>query len=526
MNYYEMLLARKLAKGELTPNAYLLKTASGSLVSFNDGADLPMPSFICNITAQQDLHGYDGPWVGGAGKNKANLANGTRTGQGITATVADQIISASGTAMTTYANINYFNKINIISGGAYTVRLSKAVSNDITFRFATDNTDTTYQQVVISAGSTSATFTANNNFTVFRLYVSSLTSGTDVNISGLQVLVGEGDVTDFAPYSNICPISGHTGLDAWVRGKNLVDISNAVNATNVGDSVELDETIHFKDVTAQWSNTHIGKIYVVKGQTYVISASNIQYGRFGFSTSPTTHPTDSTSPNITVQSGVSPSWIIARAPTTRYFVANFTGYIYLFYCSDANYDGYHATFATQIQIELGSTATTFEPYNPQSQTISVSWQTEAGEVFGGYVDLVSGVLTVTHKSQTGFTRGSQDSTHKLYSIGFPAGMKRHLDGTISPYFIDNMFEKMSLANARASEIPSITQYNNVLYVGGYIGKETELDTLLETLQVKYELATPITYQLTPTQIKSLLGNNNAWCDTGNVTLQYFGKGDA
>jgi hypothetical protein len=46
------------------------KTASGSLVSFDDGADLPMPSFICNIDAVQDLHGYDHPWVGGAGKNK------------------------------------------------------------------------------------------------------------------------------------------------------------------------------------------------------------------------------------------------------------------------------------------------------------------------------------------------------------------------------------------------------------------------------------------------------------------------
>jgi hypothetical protein len=70
MNYYEMLLARKLAKGKLPPNAYLLKEASGSLVSFSDGADLPMPSFVCDIDAVQDLHGYDYPWVGGAGKNK------------------------------------------------------------------------------------------------------------------------------------------------------------------------------------------------------------------------------------------------------------------------------------------------------------------------------------------------------------------------------------------------------------------------------------------------------------------------
>ena len=35
--------------------------------------------------------------------------------------------------------------------------------------------------------------------------------------------------------------------------------------------------------------------------------------------------------------------------------------------------------------------------------------------------------------------------------------------------------------------------------------------------------TPITYQLTPTQIKSLLGNNNAWCSTGDVDIDYFAK---
>jgi hypothetical protein len=84
-----------------------------------------------------------------------------------------------------------------------------------------------------------------------------------------------------------------------------------------------------------------------------------------------------------------------------------------------------------------------------------------------------------------------------------------------------MFEKMSVTGARAAETPSIAQLGKTLYVSGYIGKETELDTLLEYLQVKYELEPPITYQLTPTQIKSLLGYNNAWCSTGDIkSLQY------
>jgi hypothetical protein len=36
----------------------------------------------------------------------------------------------------------------------------------------------------------------------------------------------------------------------------------------------------------------------------------------------------------------------------------------------------------------------------------------------------------------------------------------------------------------------------------------------------YELATPITYQLTPTEIKSILGDNNVWADAGNTEVTY------
>jgi hypothetical protein len=41
------------------------------------------------------------------------------------------------------------------------------------------------------------------------------------------------------------------------------------------------------------------------------------------------------------------------------------------------------------------------------------------------------------------------------------------------------------------------------------------------LQVVYELAAPVTYQLTPTEVDSLLGENNFWHDAnGNTTAVY------
>ena len=51
------------------------------------------------------------------------------------------------------------------------------------------------------------------------------------------------------------------------------------------------------------------------------------------------------------------------------------------------------------------------------------------------------------------------------------------------------------------------------------GSTTELSG-----QLVYELATPQTYQLTPTAVKSLLGSNNVWADTGNIKdVEYFSK---
>jgi hypothetical protein len=40
------------------------------------------------------------------------------------------------------------------------------------------------------------------------------------------------------------------------------------------------------------------------------------------------------------------------------------------------------------------------------------------------------------------------------------------------------------------------------------------------VQFVYELATPTEIQLTPTEVKTLLGLNNVWCDTGDTSVEY------
>lgn len=48
-------------------------------------------------------------------------------------------------------------------------------------------------------------------------------------------------------------------------------------------------------------------------------------------------------------------------------------------------------------------------------------------------------------------------------------------------------------------------------------------TAMNGVYLVYPLATPITYQLTPTEVTTLLGMNNIWADTGDVKVWYKKK---
>ena len=48
----------------------------------------------------------------------------------------------------------------------------------------------------------------------------------------------------------------------------------------------------------------------------------------------------------------------------------------------------------------------------------------------------------------------------------------------------------------------------------------DFKSAMSGVQLVYELATPQTYQLTPTEVTTLLGDNTIWADTGDVSVTY------
>lgn len=130
--------------------------------------------------------------------------------------------------------------------------------------------------------------------------------------------------------------------------------------------------------------------------------------------------------------------------------------------------GAHEERDSTTSFNIPSTDTTTHVYDGTTYTVSFG---TAGTVYGGTLDVTAGTLTVTH-------------------------------GQIASY--------------AGETLPGAWISDRDAYAVG--------TTPTTGAQVVYELATPTTVTLTPTEITLLLGTNNVWSDTGDTTLTYLADG--
>lgn len=157
----------------------------------------------------------------------------------------------------------------------------------------------------------------------------------------------------------------------------------------------------------------------------------------------------------------------------------------------------------------------------------VSWSTQAGTVYGGSLNVMTGVLTVD-KAYLEFD-GSEDESWNITNTG--------TENWYYNYFTNISAKSASIVIAQSlCNTYQINQIaNNNTLKGAYITTDGKFRVRLNTedtvenwksylnnnhLQFVFPLAEPITYQLTPTQITALLGQNNIWADTGDVQVSY------
>ncbi len=194
------------------------ETLEGDIVSFdNPNGYLAFKSLTADIEPIQDLHGYDAPWVGGAGKNKLNNDSSTATSNGITFTVnADGTVTANGTATGTAvfriytANSNLPNDAVILNGcpegGNYSSGYSMIIAT---------SSGTNIGSAVDTGSGASYTAQQLANANQMQIIIRQGTTANNLVFKPMARLSSVADGT-YAPYANVCPITGRSEVNVTV----------------------------------------------------------------------------------------------------------------------------------------------------------------------------------------------------------------------------------------------------------------------------------------------------------------------
>lgn len=82
-------------------------------------------------------------------------------------------------------------------------------------------------------------------------------------------------------------------------------------------------------------------------------------------------------------------------------------------------------------------------------------------------------------------------------------------------------QDLSLADNTISLYPSYgTGYIFVVDIAKAELTAEQFKTAMSGIQLVYELATPTTCHLTPQEVRTILGTNNIWADTGDIEVKF------
>lgn len=150
-------------------------------------------------------------------------------------------------------------------------------------------------------------------------------------------------------------------------------------------------------------------------------------------------------------------------------------------------------------------------------------------VYSGYLDVLSGVLTITHK---GFDFGSvtwEKYTDRTYPI-FRTEVSDIKIGTTGDFIVySSCYEARGTSGSTSFgdnvsnnlKICSQTSANRIMIMDNDVtGSADDFKTLRTGQTIVYELATPTTIQLTSNQIQTLL-QNNILADTGDIDVEFL-----
>lgn len=464
------------------PNALSIDVDGNPIVGHFAG--MPADALTVDIEPIQDLHGYDYPWIGGAGKNKFNSS------------VFSDATSSFKTA-----------KLYLKANTQYTMSGNKAkVSGNSEVFFSTDSTPSEANNSVYSGQSRTLTTGADGKvYVIYRQY--------DAALTNYQWQIEEGNqATTYKPYSNICPISGLTEIKLTDSRKNLLnpsdsDYGNYTITDDGGVSNGQDR------ITTCYIKCSPNTAYTISTGLDVGYNNGFMFAGMAFYDA---------NKNFISRVTTTGTWsFTATTPSTARFIRFF---------EQVNSDKVSmpitpTAFSTKKQqLEVGSEATAYEPYNSNTYTIDLN-----GTRYGGTLDVKTGVLTVKKvfveydgSNDENWSYGS--SAQYIYITPTAAGKIPSSQSdkwdAISNYLTARSFNELYFdLKDGCGMAPS---GNIVAHISGVTDIETDLATIKtylsnHPLQFCYELATPITVQLDPETVNLLKGYNRI-TSNGNTVM--------
>ena len=186
------------------------------------------------------------------------------------------------------------------------------------------------------------------------------------------------------------------------------------------------------------------------------------------------------------------------------------------------------TVASSPMVEIGNQMTEYEQYKGITQTID--WSNDIGTIYGGYVDLITGELVQTFTIEEPNDNKFNFTQNYCYQWGHS---KCNTDDYASAAYtkaISSHWKTTQYSNADFVKLNS----NGAFWIGKNLFTAASIEFTDEALQAYIAqqkangtplqaggpLITPITYQLSPTELQTFLGRNNIWSNADRIEVEY------
>lgn len=314
---------------------------------------------------------------------------------------------------------------------------------------------------------------------------------------------------DFAPYSNIRPITGWTGATAYRTGKNLLPQTNykenRFSVAEDGTISQLDEA------SAGWAWGYTNSIFrtTLPPGTYSVTETlldNVEAVSHGVRVIAEDNTTIRT-----VISGAQPAGEYSRSFT----ISKKTNIGVAIKCYSAK---------AKLSIVVGETAAPYAPYSGESFPF-----TFPDTVYGGRLEPAAGRVVVDRAKKT--FNGSESwevYAHAKYGNTFrvPIAGKLIAVGLSICDAFTNISDCWGSNGRDRHGVFSDHTTTNRLYFRAPNASVDDLAAWTAWLSenpvtVVYYLATPVEIPLTPAEIRALMGENNVFSDAGDVEVEFW-----